>query len=118
MTPYLHQTQNRLRVRSDFILNNPLLVAPQLEKLKSTGGVLEVTWRRYAGSVAVRFDPAKVAGSELLAQMETQGWLSIRRDNAYIDTTVRQFARGVMKGAAVMTLNMVIKPSLLKMVLR
>ena len=70
MTPYLHQTQNRLRVRSDFILRNPQQVAPQLAQLKGAAGVKEVIYRRYAGSVAVRFDESRGSGSALLAQVE------------------------------------------------
>ncbi|AVR02693.1 hypothetical protein [Pluralibacter gergoviae] len=118
MAPYLHQTQNRLRVRSDFILRNPQQVALQLAQLKGAAGVKEVIYRRYAGSVAVRFDESRVSGSALLAQMEGFGWLTARNDNAYIDTTVRQLARSMVKGAAMLTLNAVVKPSLLKMVLR
>ena len=118
MAPYLHQTQNRLRVRSDFILRNPQQVALQLAQLKGVAGVKEVIYRRYAGSVAVRFDESRISGSALLAQMEGFGWLSVRKDNAYIDTTVRQLARGMVKGAAMLTLNALVKPSLLKMVLR
>ena len=61
---------------------------------------------------------SRVSGSALLAQMEGFGWLTARNDNAYIDTTVRQLARSMVKGAAMLTLNAVVKPSLLKMVLR
>lgn len=34
MSPYLHQTQNRIRVRSDFIQRNPELVKQAINELE------------------------------------------------------------------------------------
>lgn len=118
MTPYLHQTQNRIRVRSDFILRNPELVAREVKTMEGMEGVLEVVHRRYAGSVAVRFDEQKISAKTLLARIEAESWLSVQKDKAYIDTTVRQLTRTVAKGLAVMTFNMVVKPSMLKTVVQ
>ncbi|AFJ47896.1 hypothetical protein [Shimwellia blattae] len=118
MSPYLHQTQNRIRVRSDFILRNPGMVARQVATMEGMPGVLEVVHRRYAGSVAVRFDEHKISSKALLAHIEAEGWLSAQKDKAYIDTTVRHLTRHVAKGLAVMTFNMVVKPSMLKTVVQ
>ncbi|MBJ3814616.1 hypothetical protein F9C28_06675 [Shimwellia pseudoproteus] len=118
MSPYLHQTQNRIRVRSDFILRNPERVAREVAAMERMPGVLEVVHRRYAGSVAVRFDEHKISSATLLAKIESQNWLSVQKDQAYIDTTVRQLTRNVAKGLAVMTFNMVVKPSMLKTVVQ
>lgn len=118
MTPYLHQTQNRIRVRSDFILRNPDQVARELASIKGMDGVHEITHRRYAGSVAIRFDGARIDSKTLLSHIENLGWLSVQKDKVYIDTTVRQLTRTVAKGLAVMTFNMVVKPTMFKTVVQ
>ncbi|ATA23057.1 hypothetical protein BIY26_10435 [Brenneria goodwinii] len=101
MKPYLHQTQNRIRVRSDYIQRNPKQVARVVRELHLQDGVQEITHRLYAGSVAICFDSRKVAAGELLEKFERLGWLSAAKDRDYIDSTIRQGAKTLLKGLAI-----------------
>ncbi|WP_409306599.1 HMA2 domain-containing protein [Pectobacterium sp. B1J-3] len=101
MTPYLHQTQNRIRVRSDFIQKNPKLVAHTVKQLEQLDGVHEVTHRLYAGSVAICFDNQKVCVDQLLERVEQLGWMRAGKDKDYIDSTIRRGAKTLLKGLAI-----------------
>ncbi|MCL2892591.1 MULTISPECIES: HMA2 domain-containing protein [Brenneria] len=101
MTPYLHQTQNRIRVRSDYIQRNPKQVARVVSQLGRQDGVHEVTHRIYAGSVAICFDSRKVAVDQLIEKFEQLGWLSSAKDRDYIDSTIRRGAKTLLKGLAI-----------------
>lgn len=105
MSPYLHQTQNRIRVRSDFIQRNPELVKQAINELEKTDGIEEITHRLYAGSVAIRFDRKQMKATALLSQIEALGWLSVQKDKDYIDSTIRRSAKSLLKGIAILTLK-------------
>ncbi|KFC87328.1 MULTISPECIES: HMA2 domain-containing protein [Hafnia] len=105
MSPYLHQTQNRIRVRSDFIQRNPKQIKEAIKQLQATDGIEEITHRLYAGSVAIRFDSKQVKAATLLAQIEGMGWLSVQKDKDYIDSTIRRSAVSLVKGIAILTLK-------------
>ncbi len=105
MSPYLHQTQNRIRVRSDFIQRNPELVKQAINELEKTDGIEEITHRLYAGSVAIRFDSKQMKATALLSQIEALGWLSVQKDKDYIDSTIRRSAKSLLKGIAILTLK-------------
>ncbi len=116
MTPYLHQTQNRIRVRSDFITRYPEIVGAQLEMLRQMAGVQDIVYRRYAGSVAIRFDSKVLPSTQLLQQIEQLSWLAIQKDREWIDGSIRQYSKVVAKGLALMAINAVVKAPLLKTV--
>ncbi|WP_247595449.1 HMA2 domain-containing protein [Brenneria roseae] len=101
MTPYLHQTQNRVRVRSDYIQRNPKQVEHVVRQLAQLDGVREITHRIYAGSVAICFDSRKVAVEQLLEKFEQLGWLRSAKDRDYIDSTIRRGAKTLLKGLAI-----------------
>ncbi|MDX5629645.1 MULTISPECIES: HMA2 domain-containing protein [unclassified Brenneria] len=101
MKPYLHQTQNRIRVRSDFIQRNPKQVERVVRELSQQDGVQTVTHRVYAGSVAICFDRRRVAVDELLEKFERLGWLKAAEDQDYIDSTIRRGAKTLLKGLAI-----------------
>ncbi|MEC5318680.1 hypothetical protein VSX61_06955 [Brenneria populi subsp. brevivirga] len=101
MKPYLHQTRNRIRVRSDYIQRNPKQVERVVKELSRQDGVQEVTHRIYAGSVAICFDSRKVAVAELLEKFERLGWLNASTDRDYIDSTIRRGAKTLLKGLAI-----------------
>ncbi|RLM20087.1 hypothetical protein BIY29_15775 [Brenneria alni] len=101
MTPYLHQTQNRIRVRSDYIQRNPKQVAQVVMQLGLMEGVQAVTHRLYAGSVAICFDSQKVSVDQLLEKFEQLGWLRSAKDKDYINSTIRRGAKTLLKGLAI-----------------
>ena len=76
MTPYLHQTPNRIRIRSSWIQRHPQEVSRLIETLRARDGIQEIVHRLYAGSVAINFDSSRVSSSELLTQLEQAQWLN------------------------------------------
>ncbi|BDH44800.1 hypothetical protein TUM12370_08440 [Salmonella enterica subsp. enterica serovar Choleraesuis] len=105
MSPYLHRTKNRIRVRSDFIQRNPQLVKQAIAQLQTMDGIQTITHRIYAGSVAICFDSKKADSGALLTQIEALGWLAIQKDKDYIDSTIRNSAKTLVKGLAILTLK-------------
>lgn len=114
MSPYLHQTQNRIRIRSEYIQRNPERVTETIAQLRHIAGVQEITHRQYAGSVAICFDSKMLSGDALLAHIEPAGWLSVARNQTYIDRSLHRYTRSLAKGLALMTLDMAIKGPLIK----
>ncbi len=114
MSPYLHQTQNRIRIRSEYIQRNPERVTETIAQLRQIAGVQQITHRHYAGSVAICFDSKLLSGDTLLAHIEPAGWLSVARNQTYIDRSLHRYTRSLAKGLALMTLDMAIKGPLVK----
>lgn len=100
MTPYLHQTPNRIRIRSSWIQRHPQEVSQLIETLRARDGIQEIVHRLYAGSVAINFDSSRVSSSELLTQLEHAQWLSSQKDKSYIENTLRVGAGHLLKTLA------------------
>lgn len=100
MTPYLHQTPNRIRIRSSWIQRHPQDVTRLIETLQERDGINEIVHRLYAGSVAITFDPSKIDASALLTQLEQAQWLSSQKDKSYIENTLRVGAGHLLKTLA------------------
>ncbi|MGE0973198.1 hypothetical protein ACQFN5_28715 (plasmid) [Klebsiella sp. WOUb02] len=114
MSPYLHQTPNRIRIRSEYIQRNPDGVADTIAQLRQLAGVEEITHRLYAGSVTIIFDSKILTGNQLLAHIEPECWLSVARNKTYIDQSIHRYTRSLAKGLALMTLNVAIKGPLIR----
>lgn len=100
MTPYLHQTPNRIRIRSSWIQRHPQDVLRLIEALRAREGIHEIVHRLYAGSVAITFDPKRIPSAELLNQLEQAQWLSSQKDKSYIENTLRVGAGHLLKTLA------------------
>lgn len=114
MTPYLHQTPNRIRIRSEYIQRNPDGVVDTIAQLRQLAGVEEITHLLYAGSVTMIFDSKILTGNQLLARIESEGWLSFACNKTYIDQSIHRYTRSLAKGLALMTLNVMIKGRLIR----
>ncbi|BBQ84848.1 MULTISPECIES: hypothetical protein [Enterobacteriaceae] len=100
MTPYLHQTPNRIRIRSSWIQRHPQDVTRLVDSLRARDGILDVVHRLYAGSVAVSFDPSRISASALLSELEQAQWLSSQKDKSYIENSLRVGAGHLLKTLA------------------
>lgn len=116
MSPYLHQTENRLRIRSDFIRQHPQQVVRTISRLQTIDGVKNITHRVYAGSVAICFCSKQIAGNELLDKVKAEGWLTVTENRVYLDKSVRLCTRTLAKGLAVLTFNLALKSAWIKKV--
>ena len=105
MTPYVHQTQNRIRIRSEYIEHHHAEVTALIEQLEQIPGIKEIQYRRYAGSVAIRFDSKVITAGALLETVDSYGWMEQSEERDFINNAVRQGAKTLLKGIALTTLK-------------
>ncbi|AKJ43096.1 Uncharacterised protein [Pragia fontium] len=115
-SPYIHQTQNRVRIRSDYIQHHAAEVSALIEKLEQVPGIKEIQYRRYAGSVAIRFDSQILSAAALLETVESYGWLENVEERDFINNAVRLGAKTLLKGIALTTLKRTLGGSLVSAV--
>lgn len=84
-------------------------VTETIAQLRQIAGVQEITHRHYAGSIAISFDSKMLSGDALLAHIEPTGWLSVARNQTYINRSLHHYRRSRAKGLALMTQDMAIK---------
>lgn len=111
-SPYVHQTQNRVRIRSDYIQQHAAEVTDLIAKLELVPGITEIQYRRYAGSVAIRFDSKVISAAALLETVESYGWLENSEERDFINNAVRLGAKTLLKGIALTTLKRTLGGSL------
>ncbi|BDY03793.1 hypothetical protein [Ferrimonas sp. YFM] len=114
MSTYIHKTDRRLRIRSDYVLNNPAEVQGLVEQLRQIDAVLEVRHRRYAGSVTLIFDHNELTADDLLETVESHGWLRSDSRSAFVENAVRSGSRSLVKGVAVLALKRLMGPTVVK----
>ncbi len=112
MATYLHKTPHRLRVRSDFILHNPKHVAGLIHQLQKIDAIEHIRHKRFAGSVAIRFDPAQLEVEELLETVASHGWLQSEEQLPWLEHTVRNSSKNLVRGAALLALRQLLGPAL------
>ncbi|MCD1125127.1 hypothetical protein LPW36_03635 [Jinshanibacter sp. LJY008] len=115
-SPYVHQTQNRVRIRSDYIQQHAAEVTNLIAKLDLVPGIKEIQYRRYAGSVAIRFDSKVISAAALLETVESYGWLENSEERDFINNAVRLGAKTLLKGIALTTLKRTLGGSLVSAV--
>ncbi|MBK5073342.1 hypothetical protein I2494_12760 [Budviciaceae bacterium BWR-B9] len=115
-SPYVHQTQNRVRIRSDYIQQHAAEVTDLIAKLELVPGIKEIQYRRYAGSVAIRFDSKVISAAALLETVESYGWLENSEERDFINNAVRLGAKTLLKGIALTTLKRTLGGSLVSAV--
>ena len=99
MTPYLHITKNRVRIRSEFIQNNPKLIADKhIPMLYQFDGVNEVIHRHYSGSVILFFDTRKITANELICHAESIGWIHAGKQADSINQVIHSHTKKIVKG--------------------
>ncbi len=70
MNTYIHKTNQRLRVRSDFIRQNPNSVNELIADLEQIDAIGMIKHKRFAGSVAINFDDKELDCDSLLEILE------------------------------------------------
>lgn len=105
MTPYVHQTQNRIRIRSEYIQHHNAEVTTLIEQLEQIPGIKGIQHRRYAGSVAICFDSKVITANALLETVNSYGWMEHGEERDFINNAVRQGTKSLLKGIALTTLK-------------
>lgn len=114
--PYVHQTPNRIRVRSDFIQQHPSRVETLIGQLEQIPGIKQIQHRRYAGSVAIQFDSRAISAAALLETLESNGWMEQSERRDVVHHALHLGAKTLLKGIAVTALKRTLGSSLLSTV--
>ncbi|MEI6896919.1 MAG: hypothetical protein V5786_05430 [Psychromonas sp.] len=112
MNTYIHKTAQRLRVRSDFIRQNPRQVSDLIEQLTQIDAITHVKHKRYAGSVALCFDDVELDCEELLELLDSHGWTKDTTKASFIENAVVNGTKTLAKGMTMMALKRLVGPLL------
>lgn len=111
MKTYIHKTDHRLRIRSDFIKRNPGAVEHLITDLHKMDAIQEIKHKRHAGSVAITFDQTGLDCAGLLTMLESNSWTKRENKNFYIENIAINGGKTLAKGVATVLLSRVVGPS-------
>lgn len=117
MNTYIHKTEQRLRVRSDYIHQNPLAVAELIKNLEEIDAITQIKHKRYAGSVAISFDNKELDCESLLETLESHGWTQGADKPSFIENAVSKGTKTFAKGMAMMALKRLVGPSVSRVIM-
>lgn len=112
MNTYIHKTEKRLRVRSDYIRQNPEQVANLIEQLSEIEAIETIKHKRHAGSVAIHFEPKELDCESLLETLESHGWTQSLEKTSALENAVVKGTKTFAKGLAVLALKRAVSPTI------
>ncbi|SHO55095.1 HMA2 domain-containing protein [Vibrio quintilis] len=116
MNTFIHKTEQRLRVRSDFIRNNPQQIQQDIEKLQQMEAIEAVKHKVYAGSVAIRFDHQKISCEALLEMLSGYGWTKVDQKQFFIENAAVKGTKSVAKGLVALAFIRLVVPSVTRLI--
>lgn len=117
MNTYIHKTEQRLRIRSDFIKNHPADVKALIEDLEKIEAIQSIKHQIHAGSVAIKFDNQELDCEMLLDILESHQWTRSDEKNFFIENAAISGTKSLIKGAATIALSKMIGPSVSRLLL-
>lgn len=117
MNTYIHSTNQRLRVRSDYIKGHPAEVEKLINQLKDIDAVFTIKHKKYAGSVAIQFDPNDLDCESLLEILESHHWTQSDERPSFVEKAMVSGTKTLVKGAATIALNRLIGSSASRVVM-
>lgn len=108
MNTYIHKTNQRLRVRSDFIKDNPDSVKTLISQLEEIDAITQIRHKKYAGSVAICFDHNELDCESLLEILESHNWTQSSDRPSFVEKAMVSGTKTLIKGAAGIALNRVV----------
>jgi len=117
MNTYIHKTEHRLRIRSDFIKRHPKNVAKLIEELDRIDAIDTIKHRKYAGSVAITFDKIELDCDSLLEILESHQWTKSAEKNFFIENAAISGTKSFAKGVVTIALSRIIGPSVSRLLL-
>lgn len=117
MNTYIHKTNHRLRVRSDYIKQHPDEVSALIHQLKEVDAIHEVKHKRYAGSVAISFDSQQLDCQSLMEILESHHWTKSDDKPSYIEKAMATGTKSVVKGLTGIALTRLVGPSVSRLIM-
>lgn len=117
MNTYIHTTNQRVRVRSDFIKENDNEVSLLISQLEKIDAITSVKYKKYAGSVAITFDENELDSDSVLEILEGHGWLRSNPKPSFIENAVVSGTKTFAKGMAGVALSRLVGPSISRVIM-
>lgn len=115
MDTYIHKTERRLRIRSDYIRANPTKVAELIEDLINQDSIISIKHQKYAGSVAIQFDSTETDCDKLLAMLESYNWTKKKAGKKYLQGAVMKGVKLASKTVTTFAVSRYLGPAIGKM---
>ncbi|MGF1765343.1 HMA2 domain-containing protein [Aliivibrio kagoshimensis] len=112
MKTYIHKTDHRLRVRSDYIKNQPKEVSELIGQLKKIDSVTHIKYKKHAGSVAISFDRNVLDCESLLEILESHQWTESGRSPSFVENAMVSGTKTLVKGVTGLMLSRLVGTSL------
>ncbi|CAM4220709.1 HMA2 domain-containing protein [Vibrio neonatus] len=117
MNTYIHKTNQRVRVRSDYIRNHPKTVMSLLEQLEEIDAINKITYRKHAGSVAIHFDDKELDCESLIEILESHNWMQSTQKPSFIENAAISGTKTLAKSIAGIALSRLVGPSISRAIL-
>lgn len=117
MNTYIHKTDQRLRVRSDFIKEHPNEVLELISQLEEIDAIERISHKKYAGSVAIHFDRNELDCESLMEILESHSWTQSSDKPSFVEKAMVSGTKTLVKGAATIALNRLLGPSISRVVM-
>ncbi|MFD2176243.1 HMA2 domain-containing protein [Veronia pacifica] len=117
MNTYIHNTNHRVRVRSDYIFDHPKEVEKLIEDLNKIEAITAIKYKKYAGSVAITFDPAQLDSESILEILDSHGWMASRSKPSFVENAVVSGTKTLAKGVAGVMLKRLLGPTVSRVIL-
>ncbi|GAL17467.1 hypothetical protein JCM19235_6016 [Vibrio maritimus] len=111
MNTYIHKTNQRLRVRSDFIKDHPSQVETLIQQLLDIDAVLQIKHKKHAGSVAICFDAKELDCESLLEIIESHGWTKSSDKPSFVEKAMVSGTKTLVRGVTGVALSRLVGPS-------
>lgn len=116
MNTYIHKTDQRLRVRSDFIKSHPVEVEKLIDDLEKIDAIVDIKHKKYAGSVAITFDNTDFDCEMLQEILESHQWTESESKNFFIENAAISGTKSFLKGAVSIGLSRLLVPSVKRLI--
>lgn len=113
---YIHKTDSRLRVRSDFIKENTVKVEKLIGQLENIDAIQKVKHQKHAGSVAIKFDSKQLDTNSLMDILESHSWTQSNDKPSLVEKAMTSGTKTLIKGVATIALNRVLGPTMSRLV--
>ncbi|NOH30961.1 MULTISPECIES: HMA2 domain-containing protein [Vibrio] len=117
MNTYIHKTNQRLRVRSDFIKDHPKQVEELIKQLSDIDAIYQLKHQKHAGSVAICFDPKELDCESLLEIVESHGWTKSSDKPSFIEKAMVSGTKTFVKGMTGVALSRLVGPSVSRVIM-
>jgi len=117
MNTYIHKTEKRLRIRSDFIRNNTNAVKTLINDLNKIDAINDIRHKQYAGSVALSFDKKELDCDSLLEILQSHHWTDQSDKPSFIENAVATGTKTLTKSATGLALKYVLGASVSRVIM-